>query len=149
MKQIGPAPGTPSAPVTAARRSPPTVWLVLLLVVLAAWLLLRPHENKAEHLANDVTQAILKNDMSPVRQDFNAITRAQLDNRAKVGRLSDDLHALGTLKSIKEDTPKDAAAGYHHFAAQFEKGTWAEDLTIDSEGKISAFHVHPTDDAGH
>lgn len=150
MKQIGPSPVAGNVAVAGARRSsPPTVWIVLLVVVVAAWLLLRPHENKAERLATDVTQAIAKNDMRPVEKDFNALRRPQLEDRAKVGRLSNDVIALGALKSIKEDTPKDSPAGYHHFTAQFDKATWVEDLTLDGDGKISAFHIHdPATDAG-
>jgi len=150
MKQIGPAPATGGAPPSApfppgARRRPASLWIVLLVIVAGGWLLFRPHQNNAERLATNVTQAIEKNDMRPVESEFNAIPRAQLENRAKVGRLSDDLHALGALKSIKEDTPKDGRPGYHHFQAQFEKGTWVEDLTLDADGKISAFHVHDPD----
>jgi hypothetical protein len=147
MKQIGPAPAAGGAPVAVARRGSPTVWIVLLVVLVAGWLLLRPHENKAERLATDVTKAIQQNNMQPVEKEFNALRRPELENRAKVGRLSDQVVALGALKSIKEDTPKDAPAGYHHFVAQFDKATWVEDITLDSDGKISAFHIHPSDDA--
>ena len=33
--------------------------------------------------------------------------------------------------------------GYHHFTAAFDKGTLAEDLTVDADGKIADFHVRP------
>jgi hypothetical protein len=147
MKQVDPAPiAGGAAPPPAVRRRPATVWIVLLVVVVAAWLLLRPHENKAERLATDVTQAIEKNDMRPVESEFNALRRPELENRAKVGRLADQVIALGALKSVKEDTPKGSPADYHHFRAQFDNATWVEDMTLDADGKIAAFHIHPGDD---
>jgi hypothetical protein len=148
MKQVGPGnvvTGTP--PTATVARRPPTIWLVLLVVVVAAWLLLRPHESPSTRLATEVTQAIVKNDMHPVEKDFNALARPELENRGRVGRLSDQLVALGALKSIKEDTPKDAPAGVHHFTAQFDKATWVEDMKLDADGKISSFQVHPPADA--
>jgi hypothetical protein len=153
MKQVGPGPATTAlpgggAPAPGARRSPQTIWVVVIVVVTAGWLLLRPHENKTEQLATQVTQAIIKNDMHPVEKDFNALARPELENRGRVGRLSDQLVALGALKSVKEDTAKDAPAGVHHFVAQFDKATWVEDLKTDADGKISAFEIHPPDNAG-
>lgn len=99
-------------------------------------------ENHFEKLADDVTKAIVANDMRPVEKEFNAITREKLRNRATVGRLSDDLAPLGKFKRTKEDTPKDARAGFHTFVAEFEKGNWTEDMLLDTEGKIASFHIH-------
>jgi hypothetical protein len=116
--------------------------VVLVAVVIAViWLIARPGANKDEVLALRVTEAIIHNDMTPVANDFNPATRAKLSNRQTVARLSDDLNGLGKLQRLKEDTPAGSAAGYHHFAAQFEKGTWVEDLTYDADGKILGFHV--------
>jgi hypothetical protein len=100
-------------------------------------------ENHNEQLADRVTMAIVANDMRPVEPDFNALARPGLENRAKVGRLSDDLNALGKFKRTHETTPKDAPPLRHTFDADFEKGAWVEDLTFDSDGKIASFHVHP------
>jgi hypothetical protein len=104
-------------------------------------------ENHYERTADDVTKAIVANDMRPVESDFNAIVRPKLLNRAYVGALSDQLNALGPLKRIHETTVRDAPAGEHTFDAVFEKSTWKEVVKIDSEGKIAAFYVHaPTAD---
>lgn len=102
------------------------------------------HKNHDEVLAADVTRAIAANDMQPVASDFNALTRAKLSDRGKVGQLSDFVNADGKFESVKEDTPSGSAAGYHHFIATFEHGERAEDLTVDSDGKIADFHVRPT-----
>jgi len=114
----------------------------LIVVALVLWALFAPRANPNERLATRVTIAIVNNDMRPVENDFNAIPREQLKNRPKVALLSQDLNELGKLKKIKEDTPGTAAVRYHHFLAEFEKGTWEEDLTYDTAGKISTFHVH-------
>jgi hypothetical protein len=100
-------------------------------------------ENHYEKMADQVTKAIIANDMRPVEPEFNAIVRPKLLNRSRVGQLSDELNALGPLKRIKENTPAGAPPGEHTFAVQFEKATWTEDLLIDADGKIAAFHVHP------
>jgi len=100
-------------------------------------------ENHYEKTADQVTKAIVANDMRPVESDFNAIVRPKLLNRARVGELSDELNALGPLKRVKETTTKDARDGEHTVDAVFEKATWQEVLTMDSDGKIAAFYVHP------
>ena len=100
-------------------------------------------ENHYEQLADRVTKAIVANDMRPVEGDFNALRRPQLENRAKVGELSDALNGLGAFKRTREDTSKDARPGYHHFSAEFGKATWVEDMALDADGKIASFHVHP------
>lgn len=99
-------------------------------------------ENANEKLADRVTQAIINNDVKPVEQDFNALTRPKL-TRGAVGRLSDQLNALGKFQRTHETTPKDAASGRHVFEAVFDKATWHEDLTLDEDGKIAAYHIHP------
>jgi hypothetical protein len=101
------------------------------------------HENRYEKLADRVTKAIANNDMRPVESDFNALRRPQLEDRGKVGRLSDFVNAEGAFKSVKEDTTAGSQAGYHHFIAHFDKGDLAEDLTVDDDGKIADFHVKP------
>jgi hypothetical protein len=140
---------TPAArPVTVAptgsssalrARLAPAALIVLALIL---WAIFMPRQSASERLATRVTTAIVNNDMKPVADDFNAIPREQLSNRAKVGLLSQDLNELGKFKAVKEDTPAGSPALYHHFKAQFEKGTWEEDLTYDSAGKIRSFHVH-------
>jgi hypothetical protein len=100
-------------------------------------------ENQYEKMADQVTKAIIANDMRPVEKDFNAIVRPKLLDRARVGTLSDQLNALGPLKRIKENTPSGARTGEHTFAVEFQKGTWSEDMTLDSEGKIASFYVRP------
>ena len=136
------------SPTPASPANRPLTWLVVLAVVVVGWFVFRPHENKSEQEATRITQAIVSNDMRPVERDFNALARTQLENRGKVGRLSDDLNSLGKLKTVKEDTPKDNSRPlYHHFTATFEKGTRVEDMTYDADGKVASFHEHTSDEA--
>ncbi len=141
---IIPPPPSGGAILPGSRTPGLSRWTIVVVIaaVALAWFLFRPHGNPYEKLATEVTQAIENNDMRPVEKDFNAIPRAQLEDHAKVGRLADDLNALGKLKDIKEDTPAGSAPTYHHFQAHFEKGTWLEDMTMDNDGKIASFHVH-------
>jgi hypothetical protein len=101
-------------------------------------------ENPSEKLADRVTAAIVANDMRPVQQDFNATIRPQLRNRAKVGKLSDDLAPLGKFKRTKETTPAGTPKNTHYLTAQFEHGTYDEKMVLDEDGKISAFDLRPT-----
>jgi hypothetical protein len=97
--------------------------------------------NANEKLADRVTEAIVNNDIRPVEKDFNALTRPKL-TRAAVGRLSDQLNALGKFHRTHETTPKGAPAGRHTFDAIFDKATWHEDMVLDEDGKIAAFYIH-------
>ena len=100
------------------------------------------HENHTEQLADQVTRAIVANDMRPVAPEFNALVRPKLMQHEQVGRLADQLAPLGNFKRTKENTPAGTPAGTHQLIAEFERGTRVEDLTFDSEGKIAAFHLH-------
>jgi hypothetical protein len=140
----------PSGPVTTPSGTAPKpsrrAFLPLILGVIIAFSainMLLHRENRYEKLATDVTKALAANNMQPVEKEFNALRRPELEERGKVGQLSDFVNEDGALKRIKEDTPSGAKAGYHHFIAEFDKGSRSEDLTVDSDGKIADFHVRP------
>lgn len=149
MKQLPPSPGMPNAPGAPFRAGAPNrmkalVPLALGIVVLvSAFNTLRHHENRYEKLASDVTRALAANDMRPVEGEFNAITRPKLEDRGKVGTLSDFVNADGKLESVKEQPQPEGKPNTHLFIATFEKGQRAEDITLDSDGKIVDFHVKP------
>ena len=99
--------------------------------------------NGSERLADRVTTAIVANDMRPVEKEFNAIVRPKLENRQMVGKVSSDqLSALGRFKGVRETTPRGTSDGKHTFEADFQKAKWVEDMVIDTDGKIAAFHIH-------
>jgi len=101
------------------------------------------HANRYESVADDVTKAIVNNDMTPVAQDFNAIRRPELADRARVGKLSDMVIALGAFKGSTEITPAGSASGFHEFTETFASGTLDEKYELDSDGKIVRFHIGP------
>ena len=138
-------PGRPGAARPPAARSPRQTIVVVLAIALIFFGIRAVffHANRYERLASDVTKAIAANDMRPVEKEFNALRRPQLEDRAKVGQLSDFINELGAFRGVKEDTPKDAAPRSHHFVAHFERGNRVEDLTVDADGKIADFHVKP------
>ena len=74
-------------------------------------------------------------------------TLPSLMERERVGRLSDQLVPLGKFKRTKENTPAGSLPGTHWFVAEFERGTRIEDLTLDADGKISAFHIRPSSES--
>ena len=153
MKQLNTPGGTPPPPppITPGRPLRPSRSKALLPLVLgavvffSAFNLFTHRENKYERLASEITRAIAANDMRPVEKDFNAIRRPQLEDHAKVGGLSDFVNVEGKLKRVREQTPADAKSGEHRFIATFDKGTRAEDLTVDAEGKVVDFHVRSSD----
>ncbi len=137
------APTPTSAPFSVGRRRGPGVLLAILAVVVALFVIFRHHENRYERMADAITQALARNDMTPVQKDFNAIDRPELQNRERVGKLSDLVVSLGAFKGSKEDTPAGSAAGYHQFIESFASGTLEEKYQLDADGKITKFHIGP------
>jgi hypothetical protein len=121
------------------------VGLIALFVFIAVDKLVLHHRNRYESTADAITKAIAKNDMTPVLHAFNAIDRPQLEDRGRVGRLSDMIVPLGAFKGSREDTPQGSPAGYHHFTERFDKGTLSEKYLLDDDGKITKFHIGPTE----
>lgn len=142
MKQLPPTGPSGGAPLKS--RGGAMIPLILgIAVLVSAVNVFRHHENRYERLASDVTHALAANDMRPVEKEFNAVTRPKLEDRGKVGNLSDFVNADGKLKSVKEQAQPEGKPNVHLFVATFEKGQRAEDLTVDSDGKIVDFHVKP------
>ena len=136
---------TPVAPAQRPpnRRNQILAIVVLVLLVYAATRLFGHHENKYEKLADEVTTAIANNDMTPVIGDFNAIRRPELEDRGRVGRLSDMVVALGKFEGSTEITPANAPSGGHEFTEKFANGTLDEKYVLDADGKIVTFHIQP------
>jgi len=139
---------TPVAAPPATRAKKPGLHLQILGVVALVLLVfgtqrLIHHENQYEATADAVTKAIAANDMTPVLGDFNAIRRPELQDRARVGNLSNMEVALGAFKGSKEITPANAPQGAHEFTETFANGTLDEKFVLDADGKIVTFHIGP------
>ncbi len=117
---------------------------VIAIVIIVIANLLGRHENRYERMADAITQALAHNDMAPVQNDFNASDRPELQNRARVGALSDLVVSLGAFKGSKENTPQGSDPNYHQFVETFAKGTLVEKYKLDADGKITRFHIGPS-----
>ncbi|MBV8285198.1 MAG: hypothetical protein JO241_05175 [Candidatus Eremiobacteraeota bacterium] len=97
-------------------------------------------QNKYESEADKITQAVIHNDLSPVRDDIDPnvhITRVQ------VAQWSDELSAQGKLQSVKEIT-QDCTPGWHCFLVKFDKHNYLESLRYNEQGKIVDWRFHMT-----
>ena len=139
-------PPTP-APATIQRPRRPLSFPVVILLVLVLGLVIvfsfaTHRENANEKLVGRIVESVQRNDMAPVAKDFNAVTRDQL-TRGSVGRLSDQIVPLGKVKRVDETTPKDSPPRRHTFNVHFEKADWNAVMILDSEGKVTGFHLTP------
>lgn len=139
-------PPTPSPRPATIRRGGinPMILLLagLVLFILLFVRLCSGGENKYEKMVRAVTEAVQKNDMTPVDKDFNPIVRVKL-TRVSVARLSDDIAPLGKVKRVEETSPKaEADQGHHSFVIHFEKGDRNARMGLDSEGRIDLFHIN-------
>ena len=95
-------------------------------------------QNKYEAEAQKITDAVIHNDMSPVKNDLAPginLTRVQVAN------WSDELNGYGKLQSIKEEKTCNRP-GYHCLTAKFEKATVDEWLLMDDKDKVANWHFH-------
>jgi hypothetical protein len=121
-------------------------WLLLPALVLPAGCF---GPNQYEKQADTVTKAVIANDMRPVEKDFNAVVWPKLEDRGKVGQLSQELNNLGTFKGVKEEQLTNAApARAHKFVATFDKGQRTVCMLYDPVGKIQVFDVHSSPQCG-
>jgi hypothetical protein len=146
MQNVTPRiPGSPGMPGAQKPRFSLRQIIIVVAIVLVVLLVINKfvirHETHAEHLATVVTEALAANNMAPVESQFNALRRPELENRARVGRLSDFVNAKGAFKNVSEDTPAGSPALYHHFIAHFANGDLQERLELDDDGKIAKFDV--------
>jgi hypothetical protein len=97
-------------------------------------------QNKYEKQAQQITEALIANDMTPVKDEIpaGALTRVQ------VAEFSDELNSYGKLKSVKEN-PTNCPASLHCFDVQFEKRLVDETMLVDDKGKVAKFDFHAVD----
>ncbi len=140
-----PQPTPRSMPPPPARtRQRQLLWLALAVVVIA--LLVRAcagHENKYEHLARELTQAVQTNDMAAVQKLENVGTAADM-SRARLGAASDTLAPLGKIKRVKENTPSGDPPRVHEFDVTFDKGVVHEKIEFDPQDKVFHFRYDVT-----
>lgn len=140
---------TPPIPVTGTVRRgsggipipKPAAWFIIAVLLVAIVISVTTHHaSKQERLVTRIITAVQRNDMTPVASEFDAQARESMTH-AKVGHLADLLAPMGTLKSVDETTPKDAAPRDHEYLAHFEKGDWQVKMPVDIDGKAEGFYM--------
>jgi hypothetical protein len=136
---VKPLPGAVGA-TSAARRPisrPIVLATIVVLVLVAARLIFGHHANKFERIAQNVTEALQKNDVAAVRSYQNAETATHV-TASRVGRGADELAPLGAIKRV-EQTQSDDDTRVNQFTVTFDKGTVHETIKFDPDDKIVSF----------
>ena len=92
-------------------------------------------------LADQTTKAVYNVDIDGAEAQMDDDLKGQV-SRASVGDLSDNMHALGGYKGVKQ-TAADPQKGVYAFEADFDRGTLTVNLRVDPTGKIAAYRVSP------
>lgn len=95
-----------------------------------------------QKLADDTTRAIYAGDQSSTVANFDDRLKPQV-TRAQVGAISDAMHMLGEYKGLQM-LDHDGNSGRYDFVANFDKGTMLVMLRMDTNGRIGAYRVSPT-----
>ncbi len=125
---------------SAARRPisrPIVLATIVVLVLVAARLIFGHHANKFERIAQNVTEALQKNDVAAVRRYQNAETATHV-TASRVGRGADTLAPLGAIKRVEQLQSNDDTR-VNQFEVTFEKGTVHETIKFDPDDKIVSF----------
>ena len=104
----------------------------LVAVFAAAGLAACSLQNKYEREADDITRAVMNNDLRPVS---GQIAPGVNIPRVKIAEWSDELNAQGKLVSLKEVTTN-CDPGWHCFEVKFEKHAYLEHMRLDESGKV-------------
>lgn len=88
-------------------------------------------QNKNEREADEITRAVMANDLAPVQND---IAKGITIPRVQVAEWSDELNAQGKLLSVKETAT--CSPGWHCFDVKFAKRAYVERLRLDETGKV-------------
>jgi hypothetical protein len=119
--------------------------IVLGIIVLLFLVLVRAcsgHENRYEHIARELNEAVQKNDYNAVAKLENSETVAEMGH-GRLGQAADLFAPLGAIKSVKEDTTKGDAPRVHEFDVTFAKAIVHEKILFDPEDKIARFAYDP------
>jgi hypothetical protein len=99
--------------------------------------------NKYENEADKLTRAVIANDMTAVKGDFDPSMQGQI-TRVKVAELSDELNAQGAYKGLKENDQNCPPAA-HCFDVTFEKHAYREAIALNDRNKVTAWRIHAGD----
>jgi len=92
-------------------------------------------------LAERITRAVYANDFDGTVASFDDALKKSA-TRSSVGDISDRMHALGTLKTVKRRSG-DADRGRYDYDLIFERGAMLAQLRLDPSGRVGAYRVIP------
>lgn len=102
-------------------------------------------QNRNEREADNITRAIVANNVSPVMGDFDPAIKTQL-TRVRVAELSDQLNADGPYQGLKQNANAQwCKTGYLCFDANFAKKKYHEFMQLGSNGKVTFWWIQPAD----
>ena len=99
------------------------------------------HHDDPRVLADETTRGVYDADYARTTEHFDAALKLQV-TRSSIGKLSDQMHALGAYRGLKPAS-SDPDKGRYDFEAAFDKGTMLVQLRLDPTQKIGAYRVAP------
>jgi hypothetical protein len=91
--------------------------------------------NANERVADQITRAVIANDVSPVMERFAPQIEGEL-TRVRVAELSDELAAQGTYQGLRQTFDSWCPQGALCFDVQFEKAPFHEIMKLAKDGKV-------------
>jgi hypothetical protein len=104
------------------------------------------HTADPQALADETTRGVYDVDLARATAYFDDALKTQV-NRASVGQLSDQMHALGTYRGLKQ-VAAEPSKGRYDYEAAFDKGTLLVQIRIDPDQKLGAYRIVPTPASG-
>ena len=101
------------------------------------------HAESPADLAERITRAVYANDLDTTLASFDEATKHAV-TRTDLGALSDRMHALGTIASIKERMGN-VDTGRYEFDVTFTGGSLLVQMRVDPSGRVGAYRVIPID----
>ena len=148
MTNVTPGPPQPRGVTTPTPISRQNQLIILAVFVVVLVLLVKAcagGENRYEKIAHQLTQAAQNNNLAEVQKLENIEAAAEM-SKGRLGRASDVLAPLGTIKHVKEVTPPGGAPRVHAFEVTFDNGSVHEEIQFDPADKVVSLPVRQTDE---
>jgi hypothetical protein len=113
--------------------------LFVALAILASAACARPAGPQS--VADSITRAVYANDYDGTTSPLDNQTRSQV-TRAKLGDLSDKMHALGSYEGLTQ-TIADPDRGVYQYDAKFSRGHMTVWMRVDPTGKVGGYRLVP------
>lgn len=96
-------------------------------------------ESKEQREAENITRAVIANNMTPVIADFTPSAQAKV-TRVAVAELSDELNSQGAFHGLTQTT-KHCDPDFTCFLAKYDKATYFERIRLTSDGKVASWYT--------